>query len=234
MDKYNFIKDSKRELEAFYARFFDSDDELQTFLSDAFDYENGSLARRQALFQVQRFISLANDIDKIRPSRDPLRILFLKIGLDALCTLSGHTNKTKPLFYSKFCDCFSIEGKNYILNNFRLSYFEDECKGHSFEASHNIDLSDFLNIIKTTRDMVAHDFNYWEMQFFAYDTDSTWLTSMEAKDDILLSYNYQREQKKETTYHFETTLNYEKFIYYFTEACVRFINEHMKKKVVKK
>ena len=81
MDKYNFIKDSKRELEAFYARFFDSDDELQTFLSDAFDYENGSLARRQALFQVQRFISLANDIDKIRPGRDPLRILFLKIVL---------------------------------------------------------------------------------------------------------------------------------------------------------
>ena len=75
MDKYNFIKDSKRELEAFYARFFDSDDELQTFLSDAFDYENGSLARRQALFQVQRFISLANDIDKIRPGHDPLRIL---------------------------------------------------------------------------------------------------------------------------------------------------------------
>jgi len=178
---------------------------------------------------VQRFVSLANDIDKIRPGRDPLRILFLKIGLDALCTLSGHTNKTKPLFYSKFCDCFSIEGKNYILNNFRLSYFEDEYKGHSFEASHNIDLSDFLNIIKTTRDMVAYDFNYWEMQFFAYDTDSTWLTSMEAKDDILLSYNYQREQKKETTYHFETTLNYEKFICYFTEACVRFINEHMKK-----
>ena len=77
--------------------------------------------------------------------------------------------------------------------------------------------------------MVAHDFNYWEMQFFAYDTDFTWLTSMKAKDDILPSYNYQREQKKETTYHFETTLNYEKFIYYFTEACVRFINEHMKK-----
>ena len=77
--------------------------------------------------------------------------------------------------------------------------------------------------------MATHDFNYWEMQFFAYDTDSTWLTSMEAKDDILLSYNYQREQKKETTYHFETTLNYEKFICYFTEACVRFINEHMKK-----
>lgn len=228
MDEYNFIKDSKRKLEAFYARFFDSNDELQTFLSDAFDYENGSLHRRQALFQVQRFISLANDIDKIRPGRDPLRILFLKMGLDSLSSLSGYTNKTKPLFYSKFCDCFSIEGKNYILNNFKLSHFEDEYKGHSFEASHNIDLSDFLNIIKTTRDMVAHDFNYWEMQFFAHDDDdATWVASLETKKDLILSYNYHRERQKETTYVFHTTLNYEQFIYYFTEACVKFIKEHM-------
>ena len=228
MDKYNFIKDSKRELEALYARFFDSDDELQTFLSDAFDYESGSLARRQALFQVQRFILLANDIDKIRPSRDPLRILFLKIGLDALCTLSGHTDKTKPLFYSKFCNCFSIEGKNYILNNFKLSHFKDEYMGRSFETSHDIDLNDFFNIIKFTRDMVVHDFEYWGMQFFAHDDDdATWVASLETKKDLILSYNYHRERQKETTYVFHTTLNYEQFIYYFTEACVKFIKEHM-------
>ena len=226
MDKYNFIKNSKKELETFYAQYFNSNVELQIFLSDAFDYERGSLHRRQALFQVQRFISLANDIDKIRPGRDSLRILFLKIGLDALCTLSGYTNKTKPIFYANFCNCFSTEGKDYILNNFKLSYFEDEYKGHSFEVWHNIDLNDFLNIIKTTRDMVVHDFNYWEMQFFAHDLDSTWLTSIETKEDMILSYKYHRETKKETRYHFETTLNYEKFIYYFTEACVRFIKEH--------
>ena len=91
---------------------------------------------------------------------------------------------------------------------------------------HNIDLYDFLNIIKTTRDMVAHDFYYWGMQFFAYDSDSTWITSIETKEDMIISYNYHREKKRDTTYHFETTLNYEKFIYYFTEACVRYIKEH--------
>lgn len=220
MGEYDFIKNGKKELETFYAQYFDSADELQNFLFDAFDYENGSLSRRQALFQVQRFISLANDIDKIRPARDSLRVLFLKFGLDSLCSLSEHK---KTDFYKKFCDCFSSEGRTYILNNFKLSSFEDEYNGHSFEATHNIDLNDFLNIIKTTRDMVAHDFNYWEMQFFAYDEDSTWLTSIETKEDILLSYHYQRESKKATTYHFQTTLRYEKFIHYFTEACVNFI-----------
>ena len=89
MEKYNFIKDSKRELEAFYARFFDSDDELQTFLSDAFDYENGSLARRQALFQVQRFISLANDIDKIRPIEQKRGTVFGKKAGNSFCKKRG-------------------------------------------------------------------------------------------------------------------------------------------------
>lgn len=227
MDEYNFIRDSKKELESFYAPYFDSKDELENFLFDAFDYANGSLPRRQALFQVQRFVLLANDIDQIRPGRDPLRILFLKMGLDALSNLSGYKSKTKS-FYTDFCKCFSIEGRDYILNNFRLSHFEDEYKGHSFEASHDIDLNDFFNIIKVTRDMVVHDFEYWEMQFFAYDDDATWIASLETKEDMILSYNYHRKQKKETTYYFATTLNYEKFIYYFTEACVRFIKEHMK------
>ena len=69
MDEYNFIRNSKKELESFYAQYFHSKDELENFLSDAFDYESGSLAMRQALFQVQRFISLANDIDKIETYR---------------------------------------------------------------------------------------------------------------------------------------------------------------------
>lgn len=223
------MRESQKELEKFYAPYFDSQEKLRDFLLDAFDYENGSLYRRQALFQVQRFVSLANDIDKIRPNRDSLRILFLKFGLDALCSLSGYTNKTKTIFYAKFCDCFSKDGKDYILNNFKLSSFEDEYKGHTFETCHSIDLIDFLNIMKTTRDMVAHDFNYWGMQFFAYDSDSIWVTSIETKENMLLSYKYYREQKKETTYNFNITLNYEKFIYFFTEACVRFINKYMAK-----
>ena len=52
MDEYSFIRNSKKELEEFYAQFFDSKEDLQVFLTDAFDYENGSLNRRQSLFQV--------------------------------------------------------------------------------------------------------------------------------------------------------------------------------------
>jgi hypothetical protein len=66
-----------------------------------------------SIFQVQRFVTLANEIDKIRPARDGLRILFLKCCMESLATLSGIKNKkalrvlppTAPLLSSM---CFSI------------------------------------------------------------------------------------------------------------------------------
>lgn len=228
MDEYNYISNSKKELESFYAPYFNSEDDLQDFLFGIFDYKNGSVKKRDMVFQVQRFISLANDIDQIRPCRDPLRILFLKIGLDSLSSLSGYTDKAKRTFYNEFSSCFSEEGRNYILNNFKLTSFQDEYNGHSFEAYHDIDLNDFLNIIKTTRDMVVHDFNYWEMQFFTYDDkDIPYITSIETKDDMIISYKYHRKKKETTTYHFVTNLKYDKFIYYFTEACVAYIKKQI-------
>ena len=51
MDEYNLINRSKEELELFYAPYFDSNDNLQNFLYDVFDYQNGSVAKRQMVFQ---------------------------------------------------------------------------------------------------------------------------------------------------------------------------------------
>ena len=223
MDGQNFINRHQTELISFYAPYFNKDEELSAFVSDAFDYENGCLAKRQMLYQVQRFVSLANDIEMLRPGRDCLRMLFIKICLESLCSLSGYTNKQKPLFYDAFIDCFSENGKTYILDNFKLSGFDDEFCGHVYEASHELTLNDFFEIVKFTRNMVVHQGIYWEMQFFAHDDDSTWLASIETTEKILKSYAYQSKNSRSVTYHFETTLKYEKFIYYFIEACVKYI-----------
>lgn len=223
MDEKSFIKKHHEELKSFYAPYFTAESELDDFTSDAFDYENGSLPKRQMLYQVQRFVSLANDIDKLRPGRDCLRMLFIKICLESLCSLSGHTGKQKSQFYAKFIGCFSEQGKQYILSNFTLSGFDDMYCGHIYEAHHDMTLEDFFEIIKVTRDLVVHEGIYWEMQFFAYDDDSTWLASISTKEKLLKSYSYQSEDKREITYCFETTLKYEKFIFYFIEACVNFI-----------
>ena len=52
---------------------------------------------------------------------------------------------------------------------------------------------------------------------------------IKAFDKKLLPENIFDYKDKLTTYHFETTLQYDKFIYYFIEACVAFMVNYIKK-----
>ena len=106
-----------------------------------------------------------------------------------------------------------------------MSGFDDEFCGHVYEASHELTLNDFFEIIKFTRNMVVHQGIYWEMQFFAHDDDSIWLASIETTEKILKSYTYQSKKSRSVTYHFETTMKYERFIYFFIETCVSYIKQ---------
>ena len=210
----------QKQLVDFFSPHFESRDDLMDFLADAFDYKNGSLTKRQILYQTQRFVSLANNIEKISPASDGLKILFLRICLESLQSLSScNKNKFTPIF----AKCFSDEGKDYILRNFKLSYFEDEYCGLTFEAHYDITVTDFLWIIKEIRNNIAHNGRGWSMQFFARDDDSIWLTSMET-DQKIIEYKFHQTGRKMRTYHFDTTLNYEKFIFYFVEACINYIH----------
>lgn len=213
------------EIKEFYKPYFDSMQEVEKFIKNTFKLDWDDRKPRQMIFQVQRFVTLANEIDKIRPARDGLRILFLKCCMESLATLSGIKNN---VFSSEFASSFSDKGKKYILSNFSLSYYTYEIKGREHEESYDLTMDDFLQIIKAMRNMVVHDGNYWEMQIFAYDEESVWLTHLET-DLKILPENVFNYKDKLTTYHFETTLQYEKFIYYFVEACIKFINSYIDK-----
>lgn len=101
--------------------------------------------------------------------------------------------------------------------------------GIRLEESYELTFFDFFNIIKAARDMVVHDGNYWEMQFFAHDNDSTWLTDITTDEKMLSKYCYPKT-KRTITYHFRTTLQYDRFIFYFVEACINFINNYINRK----
>lgn len=209
----------QKQLEDFLRPHFESLDALTDFLSDVFDYKNGSVVKRQMLYQTMRFVSLANNIEKISPASDGLKILFLRICQESLCSLS-HYNKNK--FIPTFARCFTAEGQDYILNHFKLSFFEDEYCGLTFEAHHDITLTEFLWLVRIIRDNIVHNGRYWSMQLFAYDEDSIWFTSMETNKKVI-EYNFHRKGGEIVEYHFETTLNYERFIFYFVEACINYI-----------
>lgn len=212
----------------FYSPYFESTITRDEFIQQVFQFDWDDRRPRRMLFQVQRFVTLATEIDKIRPARDGLRILFLKCGLESLMKLAGFKNAKE--FFPIFESCFSDEGNTYILEHFKLSYFEYTENGSNHEINHDLTLSEFFNVVKATRDMVVHEGNYWEMQFFAHDEEYTWLTYIETDEKILTYYQDTIPQHQKTTYHFETTLQYDKFTFYFVDACIKFIELYMKSK----
>lgn len=96
--------------------------------------------------------------------------------------------------------------------------------GETIIPEHQLTLDNFFEIIRCVRNLVVHDGDYWSMQFFARDTDSVWLVDLTTDENIFKIDDFV---KKRITYHFETTLLYEKFVFYFTDACIRFVQKYM-------
>ena len=219
-ESVGFVKEYYSEMSDFYRGNFESEEYMIAFFVKVFKNDENDKTPRRMMNQVQHLVSIANDMDKIRPGRDPLRIFFIKTCLEALCALSG-TKKTT--FYESFPEYMSAEGKAYILDNFSLIDFDDMYMGQTYEASHNLTIDDFFEIIKAVRDIVAHEGNYWEMQFFALNDKYTLIATLETDRKILKAYKYQYQDKMLRTYTFETTMQYNQFVHYFVEACIAYI-----------
>lgn len=222
-----FVGEYYSEMRDFYIDYFKSEEDMLAFFVKVFKNDENDKKPRQMMNQIKNLVSIANDIDKIRPARDPLRIFFIRICLEALCAISKIKKKE---FYEKFPSYMSSEGQEYILNNFLLTGFEDEYKNFRYEAIHDLTIDDFFKIIKAVRDIVAHEGTYWEMQFFAHDNDSTWISELITDRKILKSYEYKSQKNMLRTYSFETKMEYDRFVYYFVEACINFLLEYIEQK----
>lgn len=225
--KANFVYEYRKESEEFYRPYFPNDEAMEAFFVSVFLNEDEERKPRQMMNQIQRFVTLANDIDKIRPGRDPLRILFIRVCLESLCKISGSKKET---FFNRFEQCFSDAGKAYILKNFVFSYISvpdtltgwDKLLFNSHEG-YEMTFTDFMRIIRAVRNNLVHDGDYWTMQFFARDSDSTWVVDMRTNEKIIEC----QEKGEVLTYNFETTMQYEKFVAYFVDACIKFVVDYI-------
>lgn len=223
-EQMNIEEQYIKELKDFYSAHFPTPNDLNDFIHRAFQFDLDNRKPRRMLFQVQRFVTLATEIDKIRPARDGLRVLFFKCCMESLARLSEMENDQ---FCENFATCFSSEGKKHILDNFTLSYIEDPSNKMLQFEKHKLVIDDILEIIRAMRNMVVHEGNYWELQLFASDDDSTWLTCLETDKRLLTKSTYTNTTNHAVTYCFSTSLQYENFSHYFVEACITFINRYM-------
>lgn len=176
-----------------------------------------SLIPLQMLNQVKRYIEIIRLIDEQYPERDGLRILFIRICLESICHLS---KEDKTLFYSRFSGCFRKEAVDYILSCFVLES-RINCANNKELEKYRLTIDDYLKILKYIRNRTAHDGVFWDFRMFSPD-GNTYLSIIRT-DEKLLGKSTGDNIKNKIQYNFETTLNFDKFIHYYVEACLKYI-----------
>lgn len=218
---------SEANLTSFYRPYFTTEEETVSFLQWIYSFDWNERIPRQMVHQVYRFVTLATRIDQIWPTRDGLRIVFIKTCMESLCHLS---QADKNGFYRSFSACFSDKAKEEILSLFQLVSFSSTVHGITIDSHYDLTIADFLKIIKIVRDRVVHDGIYWDIQLFAFgdDPEVKWCSNI-TTDIRFLSDGTIPKKKCVTDYYFETSLYYDEFRYYFIEACMNYIHKYISK-----
>ncbi|HWQ71145.1 MAG TPA: hypothetical protein VN370_02385 [Desulfitobacteriaceae bacterium] len=231
-DEVGFTHEYRSEYEEFYRPYFNSEEELTAFFVSVFERDSIDKTPRRMMNQIQRFVSLANDIDSIRAGRDPLRVLFLRICLESLYSLSKQNSAKKHRIKDFFKEYISEAGQQYILNHFTFRGLEPICEIdaksgmlYNCKSRYSLSIDDFSMIFYIIRGMVVHEGDYWSMQLFGSDDNYTSLVFMSTDKQIVDC--HQSTKGTPISYFFETTLSYKKFIYYYVDGCIQFLKTHI-------
>lgn len=225
----------QEKMENFYRDIIGNNNELGEFFKKVFKHDDTDKTPRRIMNHIQQLVSLADDIDTIRPQRDPLRIFFLRTCNEAVYRLynEGAATTSKKVIDNFFNEYLPEEGKNYILENFKFTEVDYHAQP-DFQSGRYIDnkegysltIADFALLFYKTRGMVTHEGDYWSLQYFSRSTDDTiWCTQVETDEKILTC--IEREKGKKYTYYFQTTMNYELFRKYFVLGCLNMLDEYI-------
>ncbi len=124
---------------AFYNPYFKRQGEAKKFVESCEMQTHPNNVAKIMMHQVQRLVSLSDDMQKIRPNDDPLKLLILIMCVENIAKLhDGYTGESKswPYVDKFFKDFLSDDDKDLLRNGFvndndkwlRLLSFEDVIK----------------------------------------------------------------------------------------------------------
>lgn len=106
---------------AFYNPHFKSQNETKKFVDSCEKQAYPNNVAKILMHQVQRLISLSDDIQKIRPNDEPLQLLFLIMCVENVAKLhDDYSGEGKSKYYVKkfFDDFLSNADKDFLRNGF--------------------------------------------------------------------------------------------------------------------
>ena len=121
---------------AFYNPYFEKQGEANKFVESCEMQTHPNNVAKIMMHQVQRLISLSDDMQKIRPNDEPLKLLIMIMCVENIAKLhDGYSGESKSWHYVDkfFKDFLSYDDKDLLRNGFvdnndkwlRLLSFED-------------------------------------------------------------------------------------------------------------
>ena len=147
----------------FYKPHFPSQDEAKIFVESCENHPNNIV--KTMMHQVQRLISLSDDMQEIRPNEEPLQLLFLIMCVENIAKLhDGYDGETKSWSYvKKFFEDFPSENDKNLLSNGFIDNNDAWLRTLSFE--------DVIKMLYKIRCDVVHEGNYISFMFYDGKTE---------------------------------------------------------------
>lgn len=215
MEKWEEYFIEEDEYIGFYKEYLD-DNALNEFFNRICEHEDkhdDNIPRRM-MHQVQRFVKLAIDVEKIEPNADMFRIIFLNTCLDSLFKIVNQKGKEK--FFEKWV---SIENQKYILNNFKVDIRYEKTDDELYYLVHRFGINEFQNVFYQLRNIAIHEGDCWSTQFFNERINCGLISTFSTKKKILESDN----SDKKCDYVIDSKLSFNEFIKIFVRGCANFI-----------
>ena len=226
----------------FYRDYFRSDDECLEFIfaavekgvissikelggdwlktaEDALNQDNQWVAPLRMLNCVERMVSTARDMERIRRGKDIFKIIFLVTCTETLQKLSGNVNRQKKdLLFDFFLQYTSDADKKYICDHFLCEQeeraFTDETDETPFWR--------FVSAINEYRNGATHESEYWDICFNNSGDDE--------KTPLFISVCAQLEPDAiKTKNYYSTVLSYRDFEHIYVRTCITFIQKYIEK-----
>lgn len=216
--KFFGMREYLEEVVRFYKEFITSESELENFLTKIYKLTSRPNKPRLMINNVMRLVSLADDVEKIRPGKDGLKVFFIVVCIETLFKIADIDIKKHKMVEEFFLKYVSDDDRDLILNNVKRSLADskyqvarkkDETDQEyqlrrreeiDFTFNQQITIDIFARIISESRNTFTHEGDYWSFSFAKSDYPIQQFVKVEEKVNT---------GKRERVYEFE--IEYDQF-----------------------
>ncbi len=194
-----------------FGAYFESEHELDKFINKNLEDSKNNIQRR-TINNVQRLVTLADELSTVKPGKWDLAIFFLLSCIESIYSLNGSDFKKQEMVIDFFEKYISSRDQDLIQGAITITE-----KGVTYD--YRITMERFALLLVAIRNLVAHEGIYWNMQFI----------HEEAEERVPLMLHFQAKPHKNSPHQktlFTNTMKFSELRDMFLRGCIRFINQH--------